>query len=203
MGGDRMPDAVNPVETIAAAKSDARARAFSARAALDRQVREAASAAAAEILVVLPELAQAHRVLSYFALPAEIDPLGAVSALRERGVAVAYPRVESPGILGTYLVDDERDLVPGPFGLMQPGPESVSVALELIDAVIIPGVAFDERGMRLGYGGGYYDRLLPRLRPDCLRLGLAFEEQLLAKIPAEPHDAIVDLIATQTRVIRP
>jgi 5-formyltetrahydrofolate cyclo-ligase len=64
-------------------------------------------------------------------------------------------------------------------------------------------VAFDERGMRLGYGGGYYDRLLPRLRPGCLRIGLAFEEQILAEIPAESHDAMVDLIVTQTRAIRP
>ena len=57
--------------------------------------------------------------------------------------------------------------------------------------------------MRLGYGGGYYDRLLPCLRPDCLRIGVAFDEQLLAEIPAEEHDEIVDIIVTQTRVMRP
>jgi 5-formyltetrahydrofolate cyclo-ligase len=198
-----MPDGTSPADALAVAKRDARARAFSARDALNREMRETASAAAAENLVGLPELGQARVVLSYFALTAEIDPLGAVSALRQRGLAIAYPRVESPGILGTYLVGDERDLVPGAFGLSQPAPDAATVALELIDAVIIPGVAFDERGMRLGYGGGYYDRLLPRLRHDCLRIGLAFEEQILAEIPAESHDAIVDLVATQTRIIRP
>ena len=64
-------------------------------------------------------------------------------------------------------------------------------------------MAFDERGHAPGYGGGYYDRLLPRLRPDCLRVGFAFDEQLFAEIPAEKHDAMVDLLVTQTRTIRP
>ncbi len=93
--------------------------------------------------------------------------------------------------------------MPGPFGLSQPVAESPLVEVELVDAVIIPGVAFDACGSRLGYGGGYYDRLLPRLGPDCMRIGFAFAEQILAEIPAEPHDAVVDLVVTQNGVIRP
>ena len=60
-------------------------------------------------------------------------------------------------------------------------------------------MAFDERGARLGYGGGYYDRLLPRLRRECLRIGFAFDEQLFAEIPAEAHDALMDVVVTPRR----
>ena len=66
--------------------------------------------------------------------------------------------------------------------------------------MIVPGVAFDETGARLGYGGGYFDRLLPMLRADCARIGVAFDEQVLAEIPAEEHDAHVDVVVTPTRV---
>ena len=93
--------------------------------------------------------------------------------------------------------------MPGPFGLSQPVAESPLVEVELVDAVIIPGVAFDACGRRLGYGGGYYDRLLPSLGAGCTRIGFAFAEQILAEIPAEPHDAVVDLVVTQNGVIRP
>jgi 5-formyltetrahydrofolate cyclo-ligase len=203
MAEDWIPSAMDPTDAVAAAKRETRARASSARKGLDSAARRIASENAALRLIGLSELGQARYVLSYFALPAEIDPLPAMRELRNRGVAIAYPRVERPGVLGTYLVDDEGALLPGKFGLSQPAENSPALAPSLIDAAIVPGVAFDRRGMRLGYGGGYYDRLLPRLRPDCLRIGLAFDEQLLAEIPAEPHDARIDIIVTQTQVLRP
>ena len=65
------------------------------------------------------------------------------------------------------------------------------------------GIAFDETGARLGYGGGYFDRLLPMLRVDCVRIGVAFDEQLLPEIPAEEHDEFVDIIVRTTRIVLP
>jgi 5-formyltetrahydrofolate cyclo-ligase len=188
--------------TIDEAKRSARIAAMSARDRLDRSSRDGASDSAADRLLKLPEIAVAEVVMVYFALPGEIDPLPAARALRSRGVTIAYPRVESPGVLGVYAVEDERTLVQGPFGLSEPADAARILDPTLIAAVIVPVVAFDERGMRLGYGGGYYDRLLPRLRPDCPRIGLAFDEQLLAVVPAEAHDAAMDLVVTQTRVVR-
>ena len=102
-----------------------------------------------------------------------------------------------------HFVDHEMELVPGPFGLAQPSEHAPHVSHARIDAVIIPGVAFDEQGTRLGYGGGYYDRLLPMMRPECMRVGVAFDEQVLAHIPAEEHDACVDVLVTPPRIIRP
>ena len=190
-------------DALVAAKCAARARAREARDALDRPTCKEASAAAALLLLELPEAAFIGLLLAYAALPAEIDPLPAVSAMRRRGAKIAYPRIEAPGVLGVHLVDHELDLVAGPFGLAQPRPQAPQASRVHIDAVIVPGVAFDERGLRLGYGGGYYDRLLPTLAPTCLRIGFAFDEQVLAEIPTEEHDEHVDIIVTQTRVIRP
>lgn len=188
---------------VVAAKHAARSQTRSARESLDRTTHERASADAAALLLGVPELRGAGIVMAYVVLPFEIDPLPAVNELRRRGVKIAYPRIESRGVLGVHVVDDEVDLVPGPFGLSQPREATPRTEPHLIDAVIVPAVAYDERGMRLGYGGGYYDRLLPLLRDDCLRIGFAFDEQVLAEIPAEEHDVAVDLVVTQTRVIRP
>ncbi|MEI7813375.1 MAG: 5-formyltetrahydrofolate cyclo-ligase [Coriobacteriia bacterium] len=188
---------------VVAAKRAARVQVLSARASLDQPTREIFSADASLRLLDLPELADAGLVLAYAAMTEEIDPLPAVSELRARGVKIAYPRIESSGVLGVHVIDDEAELVPGPFGLSEPRQETPRAELHLIDAVIVPGVAFGENGLRLGYGGGYFDRLLPQLRPSCPRIALAFDEQLLAQLPAEEHDASIDVIVTPTRVIRP
>ena len=178
-------------------------RAHEGRACLDQDTCRNHAVGVARNLLDLPEFGSAAVVLAYAALPAELDPMPAVSALRKRGVTIAYPRIESPGVLGMHEVEHESALVDGPFGLSEPHAEEPLVAPERIDVVIVPGVAFDEQGLRLGYGGGYYDRLLPTLRPDCVRIGIAFDEQLLAELPVEEHDETVDIVVTPTRVIRP
>ena len=155
------------------------------------------------VLLSLPELARVRIILGYSALPSELDPMPAIWRLRKRGVRIAYPRIESPGVLGMHYVDHEMELVPGPFGLAQPSEHAAHAAHDAIDAVILPAVAFDEQGARLGYGGGYYDRLLPMCRPDCMRIGVAFDGQILAHIPVEEHDACVDVVVTPSRILRP
>ena len=189
-------------DPLTAAKHAARVRAQDARACLSSDVCRTHAAAIADALLALPELARVRTILVYSALPAELDPALAVTTLRTRGVRVAYPRIEAPGVLDLHLVDHELELVPGPFGLSQPDARAPRAQRESIDAVIVPGVAFDESGRRLGYGGGYYDRLLPMLRPDCIRIGIAFDQQLLPRIPSEEHDVDVDMVVTPSRVIR-
>lgn len=190
------------LDPVAAAKSQARARARAARCALDDASCRDASLALATQLLALPELALAHTVLAYGASAEELDPEPAAIALRDRGAAVAYPRVEAPGVLGLHIVDDAGELVSGMFGIREPAAHATRVGRWRIDAVLVPGVAFDERCWRLGYGGGYYDRLLPTLKPSCIRIGIAYDEQVLDTIPAEEHDAQLDLVVTPTRVLR-
>ena len=200
------PPAETPVgapDAILAAKHDARVRAREARDCLDLTVCRAHAGSLAELLTALPELASARVVLTYAALPAELDPSPAIDILRARGARIAYTRIEAPGVLCLHEVDSEVELIPGPLGIRQPSTDSPRVAHEDIDAVIVPGVAYDVAGRRLGYGGGYFDRLLPLLRPDCARVGVAFDEQILESIPAEEHDAEVDIVVTPRRTIRP
>jgi 5-formyltetrahydrofolate cyclo-ligase len=193
----------NDEAAVAQAKHEARARARHARDGVDQQERRAFAHELALTLLALPELIAAQNILAYCALPNELDPAPAIWRLRKRGVRIAYPRIEAPGVLGMHFVDHEMELVPGPFGLAQPSEHAPRVAHDLIDAVIVPGVAFDEQGTRLGYGGGYYDRLLPMMRPECMRIGIGFDGQVLAHIPAEDHDECVDVIVTPARIIRP
>ena len=188
---------------IATAKHAARARARRARDGVEQVERRAAAHGLAHGLLELPELAAARVVLGYAALPNELDPAPAMWRLRKRGVRIAYPRIEAPGVLDIHFVDHELELIPGPFGLAQPSAHAARVRHVLVDAVILPAVAFDVQGMRLGYGGGYYDRLLPLLRDDCARIGVVFDEQIFSEIPAEEHDARVDVVITPARLIRP
>jgi len=189
-------------DAIDAAKKAAREYARAARCALDPGVCLQAADDLARLLVALPEVARASVVLAYGATPEEIDPAPAISILRAAGATIAYPRIESPGVLGLHIVADEAELVHGPFGLTEPPAEAPRIGPERIDVVVVPGVAFDEQCWRLGYGGGYYDRLLPLLSDECVRIGVAYDEQLLDTIPAEEHDARLHAVVTPTRVIR-
>ena len=156
---------------IAQAKHAARARARQARDGVVQTERRAAAHALAFVLLELPELRRATTILAYASLPNELDPMPAIWRLRKRGVRISYPRIESPGVLGLHYVDHEMELVPGPFGLAQPSEHAAHAPHDLVDGIIIPGVAFDE--------------------------------QLLPHIPAEEHDAGVDVVVTPSRIIRP
>ena len=193
---------MDDVDVVAAAKRATRARARDARDGVEPAERRLAAQVLSHALLELSELESARVVLAFAALPNEIDPAPAVWRLRARGAAIAYPRIEAPGVLGIHLVAHELELIAGPFGLAQPSEHAPRAARDSIDAVIVPGVAFDECGRRLGYGGGYYDRLLPTLRLDCLRIGIAFDEQIVSDIPVDEHDALVHIVVTPSRVIR-
>ena len=112
---------------------------------------------------------------------------------------VYYPRVNGDNLI-FFEVHDAADLLPGAFGLAEPAfGKKMSVAE--LDLVVVPGVAFDLRGHRLGYGRGFYDRQLARKRMQAVSVGLGFESQLCDQLPADVHDQALDYIATETRFI--
>lgn len=186
---------------LSAEKAAVRAAARAARSAIAGPARIAGAEALAERLLALPELAGARVVLAYGAAPEEIDVAPAVAALRAQGVTIAYPRIDGPGELGVCPINDDIELVRGTFGLREPAAHAPACDVSPLDAVLVPGVAFDDEGRRLGFGGGYYDRLIPRLRPDCALIGVAFDEQIVPRVPAEAHDARVHKVVTPTRVL--
>lgn len=96
----------------------------------------------------------------------------------------------------------DTDLKAGPRGILEPDPiRCKSVPVESIDIAIIPGVALDEKGGRLGTGEGYYDRLIPKLSITTRKVALAFESQIIPQVPMESHDRHVDIIITEKRII--
>jgi len=119
------------------------------------------------------------------------------------GKEVCYPRVvrEGGAHLSFYRVDSPDVLVPGAYGLKEPDQGAGRVDPEGLDLVVVPGVAFDTTGARLGFGKGYYDRALAGL--ECPVIALAYDFQVLEgeKIPVEPHDVRVAAIVTERRVI--
>ena len=183
-------------------KSELRAHMRDVRRLLDDTCRAGLSTAICERLLGLPELAGCLGVLAYHATAEEADPAGALSALSALGVRVAMPRVAGPGELGLHWVDEASELAPGAYGILEPSESAPSVHIGDIDAAIVPGLAFDSSGSRLGFGGGYYDRLLPLLPHGTPTIGLAFDEQVVESVPVGPGDAAVAIVVTPTRTLR-
>ena len=95
-----------------------------------------------------------------------------------------------------------QELIPGPRGVLEPDPSKCKVVpMDRIDIAILPGLAFDEKGGRIGLGTGYYDRLIPRLDITTRKVALTFEEQIIPQVPMESHDNHVDIIITDKRII--
>ena len=187
-------------------KATFRLRGRSARQGVLAEERPHYAQAAAARLLSLPELARSRTgltVLAYGASPEELDPAPAIAGLLERdpSTRIAYPRVSGPQRLTLHAVSDPSELIAGSFGLKEPAEDTPIVELHDIDLVIVPGVAFDVHGRRIGHGGGYYDRLLPTLR-RAKRIGYAFDGQVFPEIPSDDHDAAVDVVVTPTRTLR-
>ncbi len=183
-------------------KAELRACMRAARAAIpERQRRDASVRVAAGVLLYMED-ATPRGVLAYCASPEEIDPSVLVRLLRESGVPVAFPRVCGPGELALHWSELE-DLQPGYCGLLEPTAGMAVADPEAIDVVLVPGVAFDQHGHRVGMGGGFYDRLLATLPPEVMKIGLAFDEQVVEAVPREEHDVVLDAVITPRRILRP
>lgn len=181
-----------------------------AKQQLRRQIREklktipasdkqSLSRQAAELLSLQSRWQQAKSILFHAPIPGELDLWGLVSEALNSGRTVALPRFVAEDNL--YIVCEidnlDGDLQPGQFGIREPSEDCRQISLNRLDLILVPGVAFDLQGRRLGRGKGYYDQLLAEVRgPIC---GVAFDEQIVTEVPLEPHDVVVDCILTPTR----
>ena len=140
-------------------------------------------------LATRPDL---RRIAAYAALRGEVDLRGLISG--QPGIAWLFPRVCGEELRFHRVRSPEWELTRGAFGILEPlaGLEEVPVAE--IDAFLCPGLAFDERGGRLGRGRGFYDRLLAGARPDATKVGVCFPDQIVADTFVEPHDVRMDLV---------
>jgi 5-formyltetrahydrofolate cyclo-ligase len=147
----------------------------------------------------LPAYGRSSVVLAYASFGTELRTDGFLRRVLADGKVLLLPRVERAG-LGLYEVRDAaRDLAPGTWGIREPAPDRCpTVDPNRVDFALIPGVAFDRRGRRLGYGGGFYDRLLTGGLPgETPRVAGAFEVQMVDEVPVGPHDAPVNFVVTE------
>jgi len=146
-------------------------------------------------LFLLKEFLKAKTVLFYLSFDGEVDTVRMIKNTIKQGKRVAIPvvRSESKEIIPSLLKDMDTELKTGPYGIAHPKEEYIRpIPLDTIDLVVVPGLAFDEAGNRLGRGMGYYDRFLCRLPKECPTVGLAFDFQMIRDFPPlEPHDLSV------------
>ena len=182
---------------LAAAKRDLRRAAAAARDAVPNRA-EAAAAARAHLSALAP-YRSAAAVLWYVSMPSELATAPAIEAALADGKRVAVPWCDGDD-LGLWRLEAVGELEPGTWGIPEPPPArrgepARRTAPEAIDLVVVPGLAFDRRGRRLGHGKGYYDRLLAR--SPAVRAGLCYDAQVFPEVPAGPLDAVMDWVVTE------
>ncbi|GAA0269486.1 5-formyltetrahydrofolate cyclo-ligase [Streptomyces polychromogenes] len=191
-------------------KSALRRELLAARRALSPETRRTAAGALARSALALPELAGARTVAAYVSVGAEPGTRELLDALRDAGKRVLLPLLLEDNDLDWAVYEGPGSLAeaahPGKMRLLEPsgpplGPQAVTGA----DAVLLPGLAVDRRGMRLGRGGGSYDRVLARLERAGAHPALVvllYDEEVVARVPEEPHDHPVQAVATPSGVLR-
>ena len=132
-------------------------------------------------------------VMAFVGVGNEPDTSGLTARLSAAGHRVMLPRVEGDHIV-PVLHQPGTELRSGAYGI--PEPTGDAVAPDTIDLVIVPGLAFTDDGLRLGQGGGFYDRFLPLVRDDCVTCGVAFAEQIVESLPLEAHDRRLRLVVS-------
>lgn len=180
-----------------------RKRILQARDGLAPQFRQTASLAITERLWNLAPFARARILFTYVNFRSEPDTAPFIRHALAAGKTVTVPyTVVGSHLLACRIEDPALELHPGYCAIPEPDPAvSPPVATAGIDVVLLPGSVFDRQGGRLGYGGGYYDRFLAKDAPQALRIGIAFEQQVVAELPLLPHDVPLHLLVTEERLL--
>lgn len=154
-----------------------------------------------ETLFELPGFKQAKTVMFYVAKDKEVRTEEMIRESLKMGKRVAVPisKAEERDLVPSLLID-YGELVPGTYGILEPREEGHRpVPLENIELIVVPGVAFDRRGNRIGFGGGFYDRFLKRVSSNVPRLGLAFDMQMVEELPFGKMDVPMDGVVTEEK----
>jgi 5-formyltetrahydrofolate cyclo-ligase len=203
MGPSADPHAISGPQGAALreAKRALRQRVLVARDALPEDTRAAASKIIAERFARRADFASARAILVTLPFRNEWDTRLLVRAALAAGKRVAAPRVDNATrMLELYTIaDPDRDVVLSAQGIPEPAAHCPSISRSAIDFVVVPGLAFDRDGHRLGYGGGFYDRLLPLLSPRAARVAGAFDLQVVPQVPVGPNDIGIDAVITEIR----
>lgn len=164
------------------------------------------SMAATANLLALDEIRNAKTIFTYVHFRSEVETLPFIRQCLGRGIRICVPRTlpHDHRLEPILISDPAQDLAPGYCGIPEPRRAFIGPPLDpgSIDVVLAPGSVFDPEGGRLGYGGGYYDRFLAEQASQALRVGLAFELQVVDRVPLLDHDQRLHILVTETRIIR-
>jgi 5-formyltetrahydrofolate cyclo-ligase len=180
------------VRDITEDKTALRSDLLAARARLTPDERTAAGRLLRDTVLTLPEAEMAGTVAAYVSVGTEPATQGLLFALWKRGTYVLVPRLLPDGDLDWASYEGPESLEPGRFGLLEPTePERGPDAIRSADLVIVPALAVSSTGVRLGRGGGSYDRALARVAEGILTIAPVYDTELVDVLPAEPHDRLV------------
>jgi 5-formyltetrahydrofolate cyclo-ligase len=182
-------------------KRAVRRRVLAARDAIDPAAREAMAVQVTDRFLALPEVRAARTVMAFSSFGSELSTAPLIDALSARDVLVGLPKI-AEGALEVRAFRPGDPTTVTPFGALEPS-DGAPIDPHTIDVVVTPAVAYDRMGRRVGYGGGFYDRFLPRTRPDTLRIGIGAPVQLVEEdLPAGAFDLRVHLIVTPDGILR-
>lgn len=192
------------MENVKARKSEIRQRALAKRDALKEKGHSKKSAAIMKRLFAFANFLESRIVLFYMGHNSEVDTEPMVRKAMEIEKVVALPLIDTKERqIVPFKIDNlDREVQPGYRGIREPIPQLCKqIPAQYINLAIIPGVAFDERGGRIGYGTGFYDRFIPQLDITTRKIALTFECQIVSQIPMEPHDRYIDILITEKRIV--
>lgn len=184
-------------ESIQQSKALLREKLKKIRDQVEPALGEAASQGVWNILSRIPDFHKAKGIGAFASTPGEINTYPILEGVLGSGKKLYLPRVDrSKTHFDFYPVPDFKNLTTGAFGILEP-PGNNPATWEEIDLVLVPGLAFDPKGHRLGFGKGYYDRVLPLLKKSALTIGLGYSFQLVEQVPAAGHDIPLKAVLTE------
>lgn len=184
-------------------KDALRARVRATLRALAPDARAAAEAEITRRAWTVPEIAGARTLLLYASLPEEVATDAIADEARRRGIVLVYPRCLADRSMTLHTVDSPEALRPGRYGIREPDVDACPIRrIEEVDVALIPGLAWDRAGHRLGRGAGYYDRMLADPAWRGFRCGLFFAAQEAPSVPHDAWDVPLHAIVTDQEVVR-
>ena len=178
-------------------KAELRRRLLAQRATLTLAEIEHKSTIIAAYVCALPAFRVSHTIMVYMALPQEVQTIQIIAQARQLHKCVTVPVVRGDHLIAVELSGDLEQLRRGRFGILEPYGSQRVIHPQEIGCITVPGVAFDSRGGRLGFGKGYYDRFLGQLPATTYRCGLAFGIQVVPCVPQGSHDICMHGIVTE------
>ncbi len=168
------------------------------RRKLSHETRKRADKRICTSILRLPKVANSNIICAFFSLPTEVNIAGAIGELFRRKKTVVLPKVSGDD-LEIREIRSPEDVVVGAYRVLEPDDRCPKISKHTVDVFLVPGLCFDSRGFRIGWGKGYYDRLLEGV--EAVKIGVAYQAQVVAHVPHTSYDVPMDIVVTERKVV--